>query len=63
MRTALTTSSAISGRLRAMGQLVGRLIGVDQREELSNGLKTLADEYEEGWDSGLEDSEDDDDDE
>ncbi|KAF9639179.1 hypothetical protein BFW01_g10076 [Lasiodiplodia theobromae] len=63
VRTALTTSSAISGRLRAMGQLVGRLIGVDQREELSNGLKTLADEYEEGWDSGLEDSEDDDDDE
>ncbi|KAL1634407.1 mtDNA inheritance, partitioning of the mitochondrial organelle [Diplodia intermedia] len=62
VRTALSTSSATSGRLRAMGMLVGRLVGVDMREELSNGLKSLADEYEEGWDSGLdgEDSEDDD---
>lgn len=60
VRTSLETSSRVSERLRAMGGLVGRLVGVDQREELANGLKTLAEEYEEGWDSGLEDSEDDD---
>lgn len=60
VRAALTTSSGISGRLRAMGGLVGRLVGIDEREELASGLKAMADEYEEGWDSGLEDSEDDD---
>ncbi|OJD30735.1 protein dml1 [Diplodia corticola] len=63
IRTGLSTSSATSGRLRAMGLLVGRLVGVDVREELSNGLKSLADEYEEGWDSGLEDGSSEDDDE
>ncbi|KAH7044656.1 tubulin domain-containing protein [Macrophomina phaseolina] len=60
VRTALETGSGVSGRLRVMGQVVGRMVGVEQREELGSGLLALADEYEEGWDSGLEDSEDDD---
>ncbi|GME48459.1 tubulin nucleotide-binding domain-like protein [Neofusicoccum parvum] len=59
VRTALATSSGLAGGLRAMGGLVGRVVGVEEREDLADGLMAMADEYEEGWDGGLEDSEDD----
>ncbi|KAK7535394.1 tubulin domain-containing protein [Phyllosticta citribraziliensis] len=52
VRTALATSSKLSSRLRRMALLVGRMGGVEEREALYDGLKGLADEYEEGWDEG-----------
>ncbi|KAK8245316.1 tubulin domain-containing protein [Phyllosticta capitalensis] len=54
VRTALATTSALSSRLRRMGGVVGRMVGVEDREALYDGLKGLADEYEEGWDGDLE---------
>lgn len=36
-------------------KIASRMVGVDEREALSNGLQTLAEEYDEGWDSGSED--------
>ncbi|KAK7525857.1 tubulin domain-containing protein [Phyllosticta citriasiana] len=58
VRTALATSSALSSRLRRMALLVGRMAGVDEREALYDGLKGLADEYEEGWDDDDDDCND-----
>jgi hypothetical protein len=54
----LTTSTAVANQVRAMEQLVKRLVGIEERESLCNGLQVLAEEYDEGWDSGS-DSDDD----
>lgn len=56
VRTALRTSSSISTQIRQMEQVVRRMIGVEEREALSDELQTLCEEYEEGWNSGSEDS-------
>ncbi|KAF2084884.1 tubulin nucleotide-binding domain-like protein [Saccharata proteae CBS 121410] len=61
VQASLSTSSAIATRLRYLGGVVPRLVSIEDRETLSNGLKTMAEEYEEGWESGLEDSDEDDD--
>lgn len=58
VKTALQTSSQISERLRAIGNVASRMTSVDEREALCDGLAAMADEYEEGW---MSDSEDDDD--
>ncbi|KAL6706061.1 mtDNA inheritance, partitioning of the mitochondrial organelle [Coniothyrium glycines] len=59
VRTGLTTSSGVADQIRAMEQLAKRLVGIEDRENLCNGLHGLAEEYDEGWDSGT-DSDDDD---
>jgi hypothetical protein len=54
----LTTSTAVASQIRAVEQIVKRLIGIEEREALCNGLQVMAEEYDEGWDSGT-DSDDD----
>jgi hypothetical protein len=54
----LTTSTAVANQVRAVEQLVKRLVGVEEREALCNGLQVIAEEYDEGYDSGS-DSDDD----
>ncbi|KAK4504621.1 hypothetical protein PRZ48_002582 [Zasmidium cellare] len=54
----LSTSTGIAERVRGLEGLARRLVGVEDREALCDGLAALADEYEEGWMSGDE-SEDD----
>jgi hypothetical protein len=56
----LTTSTAVADQVRAMEQIAKRLVGVEDREALCNGLQVVAEEYDEGWDGGLTDSDDDD---
>lgn len=58
VHTGLTTSTAVAEQIRAVEQLVKRLVGIEEREALCNGLQVLAEEYDEGWDSGT-DSDDD----
>ena len=41
-----------------MKQIVSKIIGLDEREALSNGLGEIVEAYEEGW-SGGSDSDDD----
>jgi hypothetical protein len=57
----LTTSTAVAGQVRAVEQIVRRMhmVTLGEREALCNGLQSMAEEYDEGWDSGS-DSEDDD---
>ena len=56
----LTTSTAVADQVRAIEQIAKRLVGVEDRETLCNGLQVIAEEYDEGWDGGLTDSDDDD---
>ena len=58
VHTGLTTSTAVAEQIRAVEQLVKRLVRIEEREALCNGLQVLAEEYDEGWDSGT-DSDDD----
>ncbi|KAF2756997.1 tubulin nucleotide-binding domain-like protein [Pseudovirgaria hyperparasitica] len=58
IHTALTTSSAVATQIRQMERTVRRYVSVDEREAVSDGLKTLCEEYEEGWDSGSDEGED-----
>ncbi|KAL5115679.1 mtDNA inheritance, partitioning of the mitochondrial organelle [Pleosporales sp. CAS-2024a] len=58
VHTGLTTSTGVADQVRAMEQMVKRLVGIEDREALCNGLQVLAEEYDAGWDSGT-DSDDD----
>lgn len=55
----LTTSTAIADRMRDVESVARRLVGVEEREALGDGLATMAEEYEEGWDSDDLSSDDD----
>lgn len=54
----LTTSTAVARQIRTLEPIIKRMINIEEREALSNGLQVLAEEYDEGWDSGS-DSDDD----
>lgn len=56
--TALTTSTAVAEQVRSLEQMVRRIHSLDERESLCNGLQTIAEEYDEGWDSGSDSDED-----
>lgn len=58
MYSALSTSSSVANQIRSIEQAARRLVGLDEREALSNGLEALAEEYDEGWDSGTDSDED-----
>ncbi|KAF2728617.1 protein DML1 [Polyplosphaeria fusca] len=55
----LTTSTAVAEQVRSVEQVVRRMISLDEREALCNGLHALAEEYDEGWDSGSDSDGDD----
>jgi hypothetical protein len=59
VHTGLTTSTAVAEQVRAIEQIVKRLVAVDEREALCNGLQVIAEEYDEGWDGDFTDSDDD----
>ncbi|KAL9095035.1 MAG: hypothetical protein Q9165_002637 [Trypethelium subeluteriae] len=59
VRTSLSTTSVVSDRIRAMSGTARRLIGLDEREALCNGLEELCDEYMEGWESGSDEDDED----
>ena len=42
-----------------MQRVVSRMVGLDEREALSNGLGEISEAYEEGWNSGSDDDSDD----
>lgn len=57
--TTLSTDTELSKKLRTLRSTVTRLIGLEDRESLSNDLAEMADEYHEGWSSGSDDGDDD----
>jgi hypothetical protein len=54
----ITTSTRIAERIRAIEADARRLIGLDEREALCDGLAVMAEEYADGWSSD-EDGDDD----
>ena len=57
--TSLTTDAAVSERLKSLRSTVTRSIGLENREDLSNDLAEIAQEYHEGWSSGSDEGDDD----
>lgn len=59
MQTTLSTNSSLVQRIRNLRSDSARLVPVNEREDLGNGLAELADAYQEGWFSGSDDDDDD----
>ncbi|KAJ3511435.1 hypothetical protein NM208_g15433 [Fusarium decemcellulare] len=59
VQTTLSTNSSMVRRIRHLRSEATRLVGVNEREDLSNGLAELADAYQEGWLSGSDEDDDD----
>lgn len=61
IRAALSTTAGVSRRLDSLEQIVRRSIGisVDERTTISEGLRGMAEEYVEGWDSDMGSGDDD----
>ncbi|KAL2356953.1 tubulin domain-containing protein [Cryomyces antarcticus] len=57
-RATLSTSTAASGRVCALEAAVRRLVGVEEREALCDGLRGICEEYEEGWSEGSDEDDD-----
>lgn len=47
----LTSSSRTAGALKNLEKVAGRMIQVDEREALVNGLGEIRESYESGWNS------------
>jgi hypothetical protein len=58
VRTSLSTDTSVALRIKSLQNIVGRSIGLDEREALSNSLGEIAEAYEEGWDSGSDEDDD-----
>lgn len=58
VRASLSTSSGVAKRIRELERASRWLLGVEDREALTDGLIGIAEEYEEGWSSGEEDEDD-----
>lgn len=59
VHTSLSTSTRTSVRIKSLQRLVQQSMDSNQREVLSNRLGEIIEAYEEGWDGGSDDSEDD----
>ena len=59
VHTSLSTTTDISKRVKALQKLATRMVGLDERETLSNGLGEISEAYEEGWNSGSDEDSDD----
>lgn len=58
VRAALSTDTGVAARIRSLRTVVGRAVGVEEREPLGNVLGEMAEGYEEGWSSGSDEDED-----
>ncbi|KAK4864043.1 hypothetical protein LT330_010253 [Penicillium expansum] len=56
--TALTASTRTAERIKAISATAARLVSVDEREALVNGLGEIREYYETGWSSGSDDEDD-----
>lgn len=55
---ALTASSRTAERIKAIETTTARMLSVDEREAMINGLGEIRESYETGWSSGSEDDDD-----
>ncbi|KAK5122602.1 hypothetical protein LTR85_003865 [Meristemomyces frigidus] len=58
VKASVATSTAVADRIRSLESMARRMVGIDEREALCDGLMTMAEEYEEGWSDDEEDDDD-----
>lgn len=58
IEASLSTSTGIAEHIRGVEGFARRMVGIDEREALCDGLAAMADEYDEGFSSGDESDED-----
>jgi len=58
IKAAVSTSTTVADRIRGLEAAARRMVGIDEREALCDGLVTMAEEYEEGWSDDEEGNED-----
>ena len=58
VHTSLSTTSRISERIRALQGVIKKMGKLDEREALYNGLGEISEAYEQGWQSGSDESDD-----
>lgn len=56
--TALTASTRTSQRIKALSGTAARLLSVEERENIVNGLGEIREFYETGWSSGSDEDDD-----
>lgn len=54
IRSALSASTAVAQRVRGIERLARSIVGIEEREALCDGLVSMCEEYEDGWDSDSE---------
>ncbi|KAK7417417.1 mtDNA inheritance, partitioning of the mitochondrial organelle [Neonectria magnoliae] len=59
IQTNLSSNTVIAPRIKTLRAEATRLVGLEDREALSNGLAELAEAYREDWSSGSEEDDDD----
>lgn len=55
---ALTASTRTAERVKAIESTAARMLSVDERENMMNGLGEIRECYETGWSSGSDDEDD-----
>lgn len=58
VRASLSSTSQIGGKVRDLQNFASRLIGVDEREALVNGLGEISEAYQERWESDSDSGDD-----
>jgi hypothetical protein len=58
IHTALSSSTSVTQRIRGLAEIVGRVVGVEEREGLRSDLLRIGEEYVDGWDSGSDEDDD-----
>lgn len=58
IHAALSTTTRIGDKLKELQTIAGRIVGVDEREALINGLGEIRESYEKGWISDMDTDDD-----
>ena len=58
VRTALETTSAIGAGIKGLRRTINRVAPLEDREVLSSTLGDIAEQYQEGWESGSDEDDD-----
>lgn len=58
VRTVIRTDTSFTTRFKNLRSQTTRLIGLDERETISNGLAEIADAYQDDWSSGSDEDDD-----
>ncbi|KAK4545231.1 hypothetical protein LTR36_003411 [Oleoguttula mirabilis] len=59
LKASVSTSTAVADRIRSLEGTARRVVGLEERETLCDGLVGMAEEYEEGWSGDEEEGDDD----